>query len=59
MLWTLYHEMPASDDAAARPEKEMNDVKYRLGDNLDDIAVFALVAVAVFYVAIASCWFIL
>jgi hypothetical protein len=31
----------------------------RLGDQLDEIAVFALVAVAVFYIAAASCWFVL
>jgi hypothetical protein len=30
----------------------------RLGDQLDEIAVFALVAVAVFYIAAASCWFV-
>jgi hypothetical protein len=58
MLWTVYHELPASDDAA-QPQNQMQGLKTRLGDNLDDLAVFALVAVAVFYIAVASCWFIL
>ncbi len=55
MLSTLYHDFfaPADD---FRPAK---DLKGRLGDQLDEIAVFALVAVAVFYIAAASCWFIL
>jgi hypothetical protein len=55
MLSTLYHEHLAPTDSA-RPTKEM---KARLGDQLDEIAVFALVAVAVFYIAAASCWFLL
>ena len=55
MLSTIYHEHSApSDDARAT-----KDFKDRLGDQLDEIAVFALVAVAVFYIAAASCWFIL
>ena len=33
-------------------------IESRLGDQLDEIAVFALVAVAVFYIAAASCWFV-
>jgi hypothetical protein len=33
-------------------------LEARLGDQLDEIAVFALVAVAVFYIAAASCWFV-
>jgi hypothetical protein len=55
MLSTLYHEhfSPADDKPAA------NNRGYRLSDQLDEIAVFALVAVAVFYIAAASCWFIL
>ena len=55
MLSTLYHDhfSPAENDQAAK------DRKYRLGDQLDEIAVFALVAVAVFYIAVASCWFLL
>jgi hypothetical protein len=55
MLSTLYHEHFAPTDDQ-RPAK---DLKARLGDQLDEIAVFALVAVAVFYIAAASCWFIL
>ena len=55
MLSTIYHEHFApTDDARAT-----KDLKARLGDQLDEIAVFALVAVAVFYIAAASCWFIL
>ena len=55
MLSTLYHEhfSPADSEQAAK------DRRYRLGDQLDEIAVFALVAVVVFYIAAASCWFIL
>ena len=55
MLSTIYHEhfSPADNEQAAK------DRRYRLGDQLDEIAVFALVAVAVFYIAAASCWFIL
>ena len=55
MLSTLYHEhlTPAHGVRAAK------NLKARLGDQLDEIAVFALVAVAIFYIAAASCWFIL
>ena len=55
MLSTIYHEHLAPTDDARATE----DLKVRLGDQLDEIAVFALVAVAVFYIAAASCWFIL
>jgi hypothetical protein len=55
MLSTSYHEHFAPTDDA-RATKDLN---ARLGDKLDEIAVFALVAVAVFYIAAASCWFIL
>jgi hypothetical protein len=44
---------PADDMRAAK------DLKTRLGARLDEIAVFALVAVAVLYVAVASCWFVM
>jgi hypothetical protein len=54
MLSTLYHENFAPVDG-----KTAKNLKARLGDQLDEIAVFALVAVAVFYIAAASCWFIL
>lgn len=56
MLSTLYHEQFAPVDGSRNPPKSL---KSRLGDQLDEIAVFALVAVAVFYVAAASCWFIM
>ena len=57
MLSTLSHEHFAPSDDI-RATKDLN-LKARLGDQLDEIAVFALVAVAVFYIAAASCWFIL
>jgi hypothetical protein len=55
MLSTLYHEYfaPADDVRATK------NLRARFGDQLDEIAVFALVAVAVFYIAAASCWFIM
>jgi hypothetical protein len=56
MLSTIYHERFAPTDGVRRATKEF---KARFGDQLDEIAVFALVAVAVFYIAAASCWFIL
>jgi hypothetical protein len=55
MLSTLSHEHFAPTD----DERPAKDLKARLGDQLDEIAVFALVAVAVFYIAAASCWFLL
>jgi hypothetical protein len=55
MLSTSYHEHFAPNDGV----RATKDLKARLGDQLDEIAVFALVAVAVFYIAAASCWFIL
>jgi len=56
MFSTLYHEQIAPVDGSDNTSKS---VKARLGDQLDEIAVFALVAVAVLYIAAASCWFIL
>jgi hypothetical protein len=55
MLSTLYHEHLALADGG----RAAKDLKARLGVRLDEIAVFALVAVAVLYVAAASCWFVL
>ena len=55
MLSTIYHEHFAPTDGA----RTTKDLRPRFGDQLDEIAVFALVAVAVFYIAAASCWFIL
>jgi len=59
MFSTLYHEQIAPVDDASVRENPSRDLKSRLGDRLDEIAVFALVAVAIFYIAAASCWFIL
>jgi hypothetical protein len=56
MLSTVYHEKLASTDGK---RKQTRILKSQLGDQLDEIAVFALVAVAVLYIAAASCWFIL
>ena len=55
MLSTLYQERLSSADGE---QSTSHGLKSRLGDQLDEIAVFALVAVAVFYIAAASCWFI-
>jgi hypothetical protein len=55
MLSTLYHEELAPRDDA---QKQSKGVRTRLGDQLDEIAVFALVAVVIFYIAAASFWFI-
>ena len=56
MLSTIYRERFAPTDDLRATKDSLN---ARLGDQLDEIAVFALVAVAVFYIAAASCWFIL
>jgi hypothetical protein len=57
MLSTLYHERFASADESENSPK--GGKKSRLdGYGLDEIAIFALVAVAVIYVAVASCWFV-
>jgi hypothetical protein len=56
MLSTFYHEQFSPADGEQNASKPL---KSRLGDQLDEIAVFALVAVAVFYIAAASCWFIM
>jgi len=55
MLSAPYHEHLAPTDGV----RAAKNLKARIGDQLDEIAVFALVAVAVFYIAAASCWFIL
>jgi hypothetical protein len=55
MLSTIYHEYLVPNGS----EQRAKDLAARLGDQLDEIAVFALVAVAVFYIAAASCWFVL
>jgi hypothetical protein len=56
MASTLYHERFSSvDGSQSRP----GSPKSRLGDRLDEMAVFALVVVALFYVAALSCWFIM
>jgi hypothetical protein len=53
---TLYHEELASTD---RPERRSDGFRPKLRDQMGEMAVFVLVAVAVFYIATASCWFLL
>ncbi len=49
-----------SDERAARLRARRQARTRPWGSNrLDEIAVFALVAAAIFYIAAASCWFIL
>lgn len=55
MLSTLYHERFAPADDEDNPSKNF---RFGLGGyRADEIAIFALVAVAVLYIAVASCWF--
>jgi len=56
MLSTRYDEQFASTDDSQNPSEGF---KSRFGYQCDDVVVFALIAVAVFYIAAASCWFIL
>lgn len=57
MLSTLYHERISSEGETENLPKDC--MKSRLGSyGLDEIAIFALVAVAVMYIAVASCWFV-
>ncbi|HSZ22324.1 MAG TPA: hypothetical protein VK782_04250 [Candidatus Sulfotelmatobacter sp.] len=56
MASTLYHERFSTVDGS---ESRSKITQSRLGDQLDEIAVFALVAVALFYIAAMSCWFIM
>jgi hypothetical protein len=56
MFSTLYHERLVSDDGMKNP---MTGLKVRFGGyGVDEIAIFALVAAAVLYIAVASCWFV-
>ena len=53
MIRTLSNESAVSDDRAIKPEAT-NVHQSRLGEKLDEIAVFAFVAVAVIYIAAAT-----
>ena len=53
MIRTLSNESAVSDDPAMKPEA-INVRQSRLGEKLDEIAVFAFVAVAVIYIAAAT-----
>ena len=55
MLSTLYHERFAPADDSTNSSKTFKPGSGRYG--LDEIAIFALIAVAVFYIAVASSWF--
>ena len=56
MFSTPYRERFSSVDGS---QSRSGSPKSRLGDRLDEIAVFALVVVALFYIAALSCWFIM
>lgn len=56
MLSTVYHERLAPTDGSTNSSKTFKRGLGRYG--LDEIAIFALVAVAVFYIAVAACWFV-
>jgi len=56
MFPMLQRERFSSVDGSQSPS---GSPKSRLGDRLDEIAVFALVVVALFYIAALSCWFIM
>lgn len=57
MLSTLYHERFASADESKNSPKGGTNSRLS-GYGLDEIAIFALVTVAVLYIAVASCWFV-
>ncbi len=57
MISTIYQELFTTADSFTG-ENLPKSFKSRVGDQLDEIAVFALVAVAVLYVAAASLWFV-
>ena len=54
MLSILSHQYTDSPDVMAEGETRTKEHKSRLGDQLDEIAVFAFVAVAVLYIAAAT-----
>jgi hypothetical protein len=58
MISTIYQELFTTADGIPTGESLPRGFKSRVGAQLDEIAVFALVAVAVLYVAAASLWFV-
>ena len=54
MLSILSHQYTDSTDSGREGETRTKDLKSRLGDQLDELAVFAFVAVAVLYIAAAT-----
>ncbi len=53
MTPTLSNQTVAADDCAMKQETGIG-LRSRLGEQLDEIAVFAFVAVAVIYIAAAT-----
>ena len=53
------HEYTDSANSVPERENPSESLKSRLGDQLDEIAVFAFVAVAVMYIAAATYGFFL
>jgi hypothetical protein len=54
MLSILSHEYTDTVDSVPDRENRSKTLKSRLGDQLDEMAVFAFVAVAVMYIAAAT-----
>ena len=54
MLSILSHQYTDSTDSGTEGETRTKDLKSRLGDQLDELAVYAFVAVAVLYIAAAT-----
>ena len=54
MLSIPSHQYTDSTHSVADGETRNTNLKSRLGDQLDEIAVFAFVAVAVLYIAAAT-----
>ncbi len=54
MLPILSHQYTDSPDGMDEGETRTKDLKSRLGDQLDELAVFAFVAVAILYIAAAT-----
>jgi hypothetical protein len=54
MLSILSHEYTDTVDSVPDRKNRSRNLKSRLGDQLDEMAVFAFVAVAVMYIAAAT-----
>lgn len=58
MISALSYERAAPVKGASARENLSKGLKSRAGDRLHEIALFALVAVAMFYIAAAGDWLI-